>query len=89
MTGVQTCALPIYISIIPNPANETVNIRVANNLENVNKIEIFDITGNLVLINNLQDLSVDLEIKSFTPGKYFVRIKSGNNYYINTLNIIR
>ncbi|MBN2486085.1 MAG: T9SS type A sorting domain-containing protein, partial [Bacteroidales bacterium] len=67
------------LSVYPNPANDYIEI----SLDNVNatelKVEIINTSG-LSVSNNipLNSASLTLELDSFLPGIYFVRI-SGNN----------
>lgn len=73
--GEQT---PGVVSIYPNPATESVNIICGNNAAG-SVVEILDATGKLVSTSTvLSGNSTVVDISSFAPGIYFVRVNKGS-----------
>ena len=62
------------ISIYPNPAKDLLNIA---NLQNVRSVEVMDLTGKVVIKQNENFKSID--INKLNPGVYFVKVNSGNS----------
>jgi hypothetical protein len=61
----------------PNPASDVLNIQ---NIDNAKNIEIFDITGKVVLQQKVsKTLSTELNISQLRKGTYFLRVISSDN----------
>ena len=69
-TGIATADLQ-QISITPNPATGTVTVRSA---EQMTEIEVVDIVGASVLRQQASGLSAKLDVKALPRGTYIVRI---------------
>lgn len=63
------------ISLYPNPANETVSIKIDSEIKS-NDISLFDSQGRLILefLNQRNELSIDLT--GYRKGIYFVKVKN-------------
>lgn len=63
----------------PNPANENVTIEFVNNPD-VNKIEIYSITGQVVYTQNLSNTNelININTVSFENGVYFIKLAGEN-----------
>ena len=71
-TGIEPEKKQNNFSVSPNPASEYVRI---TNVENIKRIELYSIAGNLVL----QVLPIEqLNISSLIPGIYMIKILSKN-----------
>lgn len=74
----ETVAFNVY----PNPTNGIVKIDWASLSQKPNSVQIFDITGKLLITKNLDnnELSTELNIAEYTNGIYLVKIitKDGN-----------
>ncbi|NOQ25170.1 MAG: family 16 glycosylhydrolase [Bacteroidales bacterium] len=76
----------IYInSIYPNPFTNNLFINSDNNIES---IEVFDITGNTVYKNTIVN-SVNISTSDWKPGVFFIKINTKNkkNYTVKMLKI--
>ncbi|MBR4506403.1 MAG: T9SS type A sorting domain-containing protein, partial [Bacteroidales bacterium] len=69
-TGIATADLQ-QISITPNPATGTVTVRSA---EQMIEIEVVDIVGASVLRQQASGLAARLDVKALPRGSYTVRI---------------
>ena len=67
------------ISVYPNPTGGTLKIE-SSDLQ-VEKVEIYDITGKIVLTSN----ETTINISHFSAGTYFVKIKTDNGELIKTV----
>lgn len=61
--------------IYPNPANNELNL----SLEDVSRVEIYDIMGKMILSVVYPDSKID--VSSFMQGAYFVKIHTSNDCY--------
>lgn len=61
------------ITIYPNPATQNISISSATT---INKVEIFNLTGQLLYANTFNARNVLVDITQLMPGLYFVKINS-------------
>ena len=73
--------------VYPNPATHFVNISLTPN-SNVNKFEIYDITGKLILLKQLESSLTTINVTDLSKGLYFYRIKN-NDKTIDTGKFIK
>ncbi len=64
----------IDFSYYPNPTNGIVNL--ISNTE-MNKITVYNISGQLLYKSNVNDLNTNVDISSFATGTYFFKINFG------------
>jgi hypothetical protein len=81
-------------SISPNPVNETFNLNFTITNDEEIKIDIIDLSGNIVysMDKNLYQAGTHfLNINSsvFNPGNYFVRLSTNKEYKLNKFSVIR
>lgn len=73
------------ISIYPNPTNNIVKILNDNNLS-INKIEITDITGRIVIsLGNCEEINVS----NLPNGQYFIKISNGESTIVRKFSVIK
>jgi len=65
-------------SIFPNPAHNFVNISVPDSIIDLKRVEIYDITGKLVMLENTFENTNDihLSLDSLNPGTYLLKLQS-------------
>ena len=73
----------INISVYPNPVNNVVNIKV-DNTDSFN-IELFDMSGKLLLTQNGNTNLTTLNVSDFSKGQYIVRVSQNNNIVIRKI----
>jgi len=80
--GIEYTPLLSEVSIYPNPADNTINIRLPeNDFENV-EISIVSLTGQQLLQpENTGNNKFSADISGLAPGVYFLRIKSSSGNY--------
>ena len=74
------------ISIFPNPATTGINIRSGLQME---KIRLFDITGNLVQTLGVNGYDALLNVESLPNGVYFLSVKQQGNFVTKRIVITR
>lgn len=74
------------LSVSPNPANDFVNINVAN-LDNAT-LKVVDVLGNVVLRENISGTK-KIDLSEFRNGVYFITIDSSNAKPISRKLIVR
>ena len=77
--GINESVTTNQISIYPNPANEVITVNVAN--ESLSRIEIYDITGKLVLTQTTTQQETTIDIKDLNSGMYLINIISEDAKY--------
>ncbi|MDK2771486.1 MAG: S8 family peptidase, partial [Flavobacterium sp.] len=80
------------ISVFPNPNKGLFSIKFSEVNLDLNKIEIFDINGRiilseLILKDKLINRTLNVDIQNYDKGIYFVKVYSSNNS--NTFKIIK
>ena len=78
------------INIFPNPATDAVTISLSNKLTGSETVEIYNITGKLVMRNLFKDLegtsvSKSMNISELNTGVYFVYITGAGDSKIRKL----
>lgn len=77
--------LQASISLFPNPASEEVIIEINNDQEYIFKLEVFDLSGNLIFSGQLQNQIPNiLLIADWPKGAYVVKITGANGYTART-----
>ena len=82
-TSVPACATVVgiendsfsKIKVYPNPATDNITIECA---ENINKVEIFDVLGRMVMSNKNVLSKTNIDISSFVNGVYFLIVHTAN-----------
>ncbi len=74
-----------YISLYPNPAGNAVALKFFSNAAEALQFRITDITGKVVLVENMAakagENNISLSLSGITPGMYFVNISSAGTLY--------
>ncbi|MFM9943958.1 MAG: DUF1028 domain-containing protein [Bacteroidia bacterium] len=65
----------VHIEIFPNPSNKVVEIKLDN--AQVDKIEITDITGRVVLVQEVKSKLTEIDMESWMSGIYFINFYKG------------
>jgi len=72
----------LNVNIYPNPTTNILNINLSNNINNNLSIEIYNISGQVVLTDKNIDFSIDnqhsINISDIKSGIYFIAIKGDN-----------
>lgn len=76
---VEENAEPLAIYVYPNPADEELNILLNSLPEGKTMIEFHDVTGRLVLSEEIKGNSTSINISSLRQGVYMYRIVNGDN----------
>lgn len=64
------------LSIYPNPANDIVKI---NSEENLDYIEILNISGQIVSFENVNTNNAEINISNLSSGVYFIKVYTAND----------
>ncbi len=63
-------------SAYPNPVN---NILTLDNAVTIEKIQVYNVTGQLILEQNIKSNKADINLEKFTAGAYFLSVYSGDS----------
>ena len=75
------------IKVYPNPANEYVNISIEEEIYGKKTVQIFDISGKLVLSDSFMDNHYQITTNNFIKGIYFMKINSTEFSYVGKIII--
>lgn len=76
---VEENAEPLAIYVYPNPADEELNILLNSLPEGTTMIEFHDVTGRLVLSEEIKSANTSINISSLKQGVYMYRIVNGDS----------
>lgn len=68
--GIEQQTIENSVSIFPNPTNDVLNV-YANNFK---KVEVINFLGQVVYTNSVTDNQFQINVSSFSPGIYFIRL---------------
>jgi hypothetical protein len=68
---------PNFIKIFPNPTEKYITVTTPYKLENC-KIELFNITGQIVIFEKLFSESTEIDVSNLNKGVYIYNILNGN-----------
>jgi hypothetical protein len=79
------------ISVFPQPAKNSLNIKVNLNNNEINTLDIYNSQGKILLSNvlNKNSENINLDVSQFKSGIYFIKVHSKNNLYTKKVQIIR
>ena len=84
--GTGITQLDNKLSVFPNPSNGIINLKSD---QIINTLRIYNMIGNLVLIENLSLKKSILNIESLTSGIYFIEVELNNGSVINKKIILK
>ncbi|MBR4645672.1 MAG: choice-of-anchor J domain-containing protein [Bacteroidales bacterium] len=83
-TGVENHEL--NTTIFPNPANNVLNI---NANSNINRVEVYNMMGQMVGSYNINDVNTQISTTSFANGVYTVKISTENGMSTQKFTVAR
>jgi hypothetical protein len=83
VTGIEnkTGLLSDELNVFPNPTNGSVTI---NSRDNMKSIEVYSITGALLLSESAKDKTHQLQLNNLAEGIYFVKVT-----YVNSMSVTK
>lgn len=72
------------ISMFPNPTNGEVTITSTSktgNAQNITNIEVFDLSGKIILKSSLLSFSSTIDLSPFAPGTYLIKVQTEDYSY--------
>lgn len=80
--------ISLDFSVYPNPASDFLRLRTTNSeLKNL-RYQLYDISGNVLLSNEIESTETNISMQNLLPGNYFLRISSAS-IEIKTFKIIK
>ena len=77
------------IIIYPQPATNTLNVEIKRNNKEINKLQLFDIKGCLLLSQSINQDNTSLDVSGFDSGIYFVKIQSDKTVFTQKIQITK
>lgn len=72
-------ALETFAVLYPNPANSVLNIGIVNSTETKTSIRIFDVSGKLIQVADMENAFISIDLSKFIGGIYLIEIENGEN----------
>lgn len=72
--GIQEIANNLGVDVYPNPANKIINVNLRQFASG--KIELLDVTGKQVLMQNISGLNNPVAVNTLQAGLYFVKVET-------------
>jgi len=63
------------VKVFPNPVKTNLNVEITNNTEFIS-LDLFDVSGKLVLQKRITNEAISLHMKNLTRGIYFLKVSS-------------
>lgn len=76
-------------NLYPNPANNTLNIQLINNVNTEMMLSIYDNTGRMVNTQSISNANQKIDISQIPAGIYFVKIQNSAAQQVERLIIVR
>jgi len=73
------------LKVYPNPADNSVHIILPNDFTANTIIQMFDITGKLVINENVIDKSITINIKQLSEGLYYIKVTNKGTSLVREL----
>ncbi len=73
------------LKLYPNPAQNTVRFETPDKNQRVEQVEIFDLSGRLVKVQNLQGKQLAIDVSALHRGVYLVKARTADRVYSQTL----
>ncbi len=87
VTGLTKVSSDSNLNIYPVPTNDGILFIENKNAQDISKIEVLDILGNVVLTSSSKsETKIKLNLTDMPNGNYFVRVHSGNS--VSTKKIV-
>ncbi|MBL7110836.1 MAG: T9SS type A sorting domain-containing protein [Bacteroidales bacterium] len=90
--GVNEYNLLVDVTLYPNPAEETLNLRIQGRETDITLV-INDVTGNIKFTEKLTNVPSDytkkIDVSGFAEGLYFIRMSKENRYFIEKFVVQR
>jgi len=67
------------LQIFPNPSSGWLIVRLPDYFDIPAKIDVFNISGQLIQTFDTNNYSATISMTQFSPGSYFVQVRSGDN----------
>jgi hypothetical protein len=83
--GLSEIDLNKFVSIFPNPASSIINVKINTALIKNSMLELYDITGKLIVSQKIVNEDNALNINALSNGIYTVRILSDNKQLVKRI----
>jgi hypothetical protein len=72
---------PSVLRVYPNPTTDFLTIELPNEAEQIGHLTIYDISGRVVLTQNMNQKTIQLNASKWENGQYIIKIQQGKTVY--------
>ncbi len=85
----ENIEVPVSVTVYPNPAGESVNIRFESLVDRLIQVQILDAQGRIVKTDRIEMSVIQktINIQDLPPGVYFLRLIKGN--LVNVYKLVK
>ncbi|MEI8202352.1 MAG: T9SS type A sorting domain-containing protein [Bacteroidota bacterium] len=87
-TGIEETGINLITTVYPNPAIESVTLKVDNGLLTNLSYQLFDIQGKLISKNIIANTETLIDLSQLASAKYFLKVTK-NDKELKTFKIIK
>ncbi|MDB5282742.1 MAG: oprF 4 [Bacteroidota bacterium] len=90
--GINEPGVDKLVVVYPNPATDIVNIEIANDIEEIKSVNLFDILSNRVIAEPVFDSGnhkITFNTSHLCSGTYFAEINTGTQRLVKKLSILK
>lgn len=69
------------ISFYPNPVKDYLNIKLSNEPQTNEELEIYDLMGQLLLTQNIDNIQTNINIRALNTGIYYCKLKQNGTVF--------
>ena len=73
------------LKIFPNPANSSVHVILPNDFNGKTLIQILDVTGKVIINENVADKNITININQLSAGIYYIRVLNNDKTIVKEL----
>ncbi len=81
---IEECTLYNKLSVFPNPSNGVFQVDLSN-IENIQQIIVFDITGKKIIEQPATQGIATLDMTTYVSGTYFIKVTAGQKQYVQKI----
>lgn len=85
-TGIDEVSMENTTMVYPNPAKDVINVTAASN---INSIEVYSITGQLLISENGNDMQSQINVSELANGIYMMKISTEDGVINKKFNVAK
>lgn len=85
LLGTESANQAFKFNLYPNPVTNLLTIEIAQEFVEGSTVQLYDITGKLVLKNKIEESVFTMNLKSLNAGVYLVKVANDNHSVVKRI----